>query len=228
MQTRPLTMIVDRPEDGRRLAVRLVEFGWYVRTVVHGKLVSEGLDDLPVQPLLVSVTGAEAGALALCRDLRHRRPEACICLLFERADETTLTVALEIGADAVLVEPVEPRRLSAQLRALVRGLTDVDRVYRCDDLTIDMGDRSALRAGRPLTLTDSEFDLLRLLARRPGRVLDRDTIMQEIRGLPHDARDRSIDLTVVRLRRKLGDDAHRPRYIKTVRGRGYMLVRPAR
>ena len=117
-----------------------------------------------------------------------------------------------------------PRLLLARIHSLLRRLDGHRRdgaVLVAGALRIDPARREAWVGGAPLALTDSEFDLLQLLARHAGEVVSRDALMREIRGLEYDGLDRSIDNRVSRLRRKLPDDGLR---IKTVRGRGYLLV----
>jgi DNA-binding response OmpR family regulator len=91
-------------------------------------------------------------------------------------------------------------------------------------LQVDAGTRAATLDGRDLHLTDAEFDLLQFLAFNAGRLVTREELSRHLRGLPYDGLDRSVDLRVVRLRQKLGDDARRPRFIRSVRGEGYLLL----
>ncbi len=84
--------------------------------------------------------------------------------------------------------------------------------------------REVFLDGRHIPMTDAEYDLLALLAARPGRIVTRDEISQELRGIPHDGLNRAIDLRVARLRRKLADDPQRPRCIRAVRGQGYLIT----
>lgn len=91
-------------------------------------------------------------------------------------------------------------------------------------LQVDAAARLATLDGRDLALTDAEFDLLVVLAQHAGRLVTRDELSHQLRGLPYDARDRTIDLRVVRLRQKLGDDAKNPRFVRSVRGEGYLLL----
>ena len=99
-----------------------------------------------------------------------------------------------------------------------------DRVITIEDLVIDPGSRSVRLDSREIDLTTAEFDLLYYLAERVGQVIDRNDIYRDLRGMEWDGLDRSIDLRVARLRRKIGDDARHPRRIKSVRGSGYLLV----
>lgn len=176
--------------------------------------------------LVVLDLGPEpADGLDWCRAVRRARPALLICAVTRRPDPALESVALEQGADAVVPWPHDPRRLGAQLQALLRPL----RATTADtDLALDPLRRCALVEGRRLALTDAEFDLLRELHRRRGQVVSRDALSQALYGRPCGAGDRSLDLRVARLRRKLGDDARAPRFIRAVRGEGYLLMAAVR
>ncbi len=222
-----MTLVVDRTESGESLRAGLEEYGCNVEMVLR-ILTQPDQSVLEKSPMILLIIDTNsAGALSWCRDLRNAHPEYRICVLFETATELDLVIALEMGADTALVKPVSDRRLAAQLHALGRPLPRFAGRYAVGALEVIEGSREAKLAGQPLDLTDTEFDLLLLLIRHQGSSLSRDTIKREMRGLPYDSRDRSIDLGMVRLRRKLGDDARRPRFIKTVRGLGYMLITPS-
>ncbi|HPF36431.1 MAG TPA: response regulator transcription factor [Candidatus Krumholzibacteria bacterium] len=222
METLDITLIVDDPAEAPSLAQALAACGCRAHALVRNGAPPSPHE--PGRPLLLAVGAQAAGVAAWIRDLRASQPATPLCVLFDDADDTAQVVALEMGADAVLVRPVSAHRLTAQLRALARR----DPGGAAGGVELVPGAREARLDGRALELTDSEYDLLRLLSRHPGRPINRDVIKREIRGLPYDVRDRSIDLVVVRLRRKLGDDPRRPRYIRTVRGVGYMFMTPAR
>lgn len=159
---------------------------------------------------------------AVCRKVRESS-RVPIVMLTARGDVTDRIVGLELGADDYLAKPFEPRELVARIQAVLRrgagGAAEVVRVG-----ALEVGPHAATLGGRSLDLTTAELRLLTLLVRNAGRVLTRDRIMEETRGLDHDAFDRSIDVLVSRLRQKLGDDARQPRFVKTVRGAGYTFV----
>jgi DNA-binding response OmpR family regulator len=171
----------------------------------------------------------------VCKQVRERYAGP-ILMLTALGDEVDEVVGLELGADDYVAKPASPRKLLARVRTLLRragGATDAgetgaatasERRIELGDLVVDESSRAVTLGGAPVELTTAEFDLLWLLARHAGEVLSRDRIYEELRGIAWDGLDRSIDLRVARLRRKLGDDARHPRRIKSVRGAGYLLA----
>jgi len=154
-----------------------------------------------------------------------------VLMLTALGDEADRIVGLEIGADDYLPKTFSTRELLARLRAVSRRSKISARQTAFElnelnfqDLYINSDTREVLQNGIPLSLTALEFDLLFCLARSAGRVLDRDKLLDEIAGRSYDVFDRSIDVHISSLRRKLGDDSKNPRYIKTIRSVGYMLV----
>jgi DNA-binding response OmpR family regulator len=147
-------------------------------------------------------------------------------MLTARGDVTDRIVGLELGADDYVPKPFEPRELMARMQAVLRrgtGTVGEDRV-RIGPLEVNWTTSSARLNGQALSLTSAEFELLGLLVRNRGRVLSRDRIMDETRGIDWDAYDRSIDVLISRVRQKLGDDPRQPVFIRTVRGLGYSFI----
>ena len=130
------------------------------------------------------------------------------------------------GADDYLPKPFEPRELAARIQAVMRRQHPAQQgeLVKCGDLEIDPSRRSAHRAGEDLRLTSLEFDALLAFARHPGTVLNRDRLMDMLKGGEWEPLNRSLDVLVSRLRQKMGDDPQRPRYLKTVRGTGYLFL----
>jgi len=175
---------------------------------------------------------------AVCRQMRHRY-RGPILLLSETYDEVEEILGSAL-ADDYLLKPVSARALKARVRVLLlRSIRHARQSDSCaglevgrsapervvlNSLVVDPANRTVTLNGAEVVMSTAEFDLLYLLARHAGQVLSRSTICREIRGIDYDGMDRSTDLRVARLRRRLGDDGRRPRLIKSVHGVGYMLV----
>jgi two-component system response regulator CpxR len=154
-----------------------------------------------------------------------------VLMLTALGDESDRIVGLEIGADDYLPKTFSTRELLARLRAVTRRSQMAVELNQTDNKEIVINDifinavaREVVQNGQQIVLTALEFDLLLCLARYKGRILDRDTLLDEIAGREYGVFDRSIDVHISSLRRKLGDDPKNPRYIKTIRSVGYMLV----
>jgi DNA-binding response OmpR family regulator len=167
--------------------------------------------------------------LSICRELR-RVHDVPILILTARDTDLDHVIGLEAGADDYVMKPVDPMVLLARVRALLRraGRGGPAGERRADlqlgALRISETSREVWLHGRPVPLTTQEFELLSLLARRAGELVSRDEVFRTMRGIDYDGLDRSIDGRVSKLRRKLGDDAGAPTRIKTVWGKGYLLV----
>lgn len=164
--------------------------------------------------------------LEVCRELRERY-QGPIMMLTAKGGDIDQVVGLELGADDYVVKPVEPRVLLARIRALLRRFNNapaVDPDMNFGDLCINPTAQEVVLRGDPVALTTQEFDLLCLLAARPGKVLSRGEIYQQLRGLEYDGLDRTVDVCISHLRKKLGDDGERPQFIKTIWGKGYLFV----
>ena len=224
-------------EDDKKLADVVSEFlrgnGFDVRHVASGEHVATQVaaerPDLIVLDLLLPVVGG----LEVCRRVRPNYLGP-ILMLTALGDEIDEVLGLEVGADDYLVKPVRPRVLLARIQALLRGAVRAS--VPCNSasshsalvlgsLWIDRATRVARLDGRTLELTTAEFELLHYLAEYAGEIMSRERICRHLRGIEWNGFDRTIDIRVARLRRKLGDCGKSPEVIQSVRGEGYMLVR---
>jgi DNA-binding response OmpR family regulator len=164
--------------------------------------------------------------LTLTRKIRERWNTPVI-MVTARGDDADKIVGLELGADDYLAKPFNPRELLARIRAVLRRVEPADAArFQSGGLVIDLAAREVTVDGVRQTLTAHEYELLCALARNAGRVLTRDQLLEEMKGDQADeAFDRSIDVHVSRLRQKIEPDPRHPRYVKTVRGAGYLLAR---
>jgi two-component system OmpR family response regulator len=239
MDTHPIVLIVDDDQEIRDLvAAFLSRHGLAVRTAEDAQAMDELLAAEPVDLVVLDVMMPGEDGLAACRRLRAERPSLPIILLTALADPMDRIVGLEIGADDYLAKPFEPRELLARIRAVLRR-TRQDEGNGADDAppqepTLRFSGwliypaRRELRdpTGVLVPLTGGEFDLLLVLAGAAGRVLTRDQLLDRTKGRQAHPFDRSIDVLLSRLRKKLGDDPKEPQLIKTVRGGGYVLSVP--
>ena len=163
--------------------------------------------------------------LEVCRRIREKS-RIPIIMLTARGDETDRVVGLELGADDYVPKPFSPRELLARLRAVLRRTAPAgEPPLVVGNLSVDLQAREVKVGGVVVELTAFEFDLLVALARRPGRVVPREVVLEEAGRGDVTVSDRTVDVHVSHLRRKLGDDPRAPRLIKTVRGVGYVLTR---
>jgi DNA-binding response OmpR family regulator len=184
-----------------------------------------GFDAVVLDLMLPGMDGCE-----VLRELR-RGSDVPVLMLTARGDEADRIVGLEMGADDYLPKTFSTRELLARLRAVTRRsrrtpAREAAVVHIIGPLQVLPESRVAVLGDQPLSLTPVEFDLLVCLARAPGRVRSREQLLEEIRERDYEAFDRSIDVHVSALRKKLGDDARSPRFIHTLRSAGYMLRDP--
>jgi two-component system, OmpR family, phosphate regulon response regulator OmpR len=170
--------------------------------------------------------------LETCRRIRATPELAAISIvmLTARGDDVDKVVGLELGADDYLAKPFNPRELLARIRAVLRRSAQASAGrprFRTGQLEIDFDAREVVVDGKRVVLTHHEFELLAVLARAAGRVLSREQVLDALKGQEYEAFDRSIDVHVSKLRAKIERDPKAPRYIKTVRGVGYALMRDA-
>jgi len=164
--------------------------------------------------------------LEVCRALR-RASDVPIIMLTARVEETDRLIGLELGADDYIAKPFSPRELVARVRAVLRRVHGGVRqpgLIRAADLEIDLAGHTVTRAGAPIALTRTEFNLLATLAQHPGQILTREQLVDHVYGVAYEGFDRSIDAHVKNLRRKLEAHPLEPRYVVTVFGLGYKFT----
>jgi DNA-binding response OmpR family regulator len=219
-------LVVDDDEKLNRLLKRfLKDFGYDVYSAVDAE---DGLKKIrTVMPdlIILDVMLPGMSGFDVCKRIRESSAVPII-MLTARGDVMDKVVGLELGADDYLPKPFEPRELVARIQAVLRRArgSGMDRRRRFGSLTIDFHRRKVWLADREADLTTSEFAALDLLVRHAGKVLDRDEIMQALRGIDSECFNRVVDITMSRLRQKLGDDPRHPQFIKTVWGTGYTFV----
>ena len=163
--------------------------------------------------------------LDVCRTLRAESDVPIIMLTALTTDDDRLT-GLDLGADDYVTKPFSPRELAARVRAVLRRLPGERGPEKIEHgaLTVNFLKHEAFLEGKPLNLTPIEFKVLGALVKEPGRVFSRAQIIEKALGDDFDGFDRTIDVHILKLRRKLEPDPHNPRYIKTIYGAGYKLL----
>ena len=221
-------------EDDARLGAMVAEYlGQHELEVTVAPDGERGLAALRrgrFDVVLLDVMLPGMDGLEVCRRIRAAPEWSAlpILMLTARGEDVDKIVGLELGADDYLAKPFNPRELLARIRAVLRrGAPETPRTRMvAGGLVIDFDAREVTVDGRRVVLTHHEFELLAALARAAGRVLSREQLMDALKGQDYEAFDRSIDVHVSKLRAKIEKDARAPRYVKTVRGVGYALVRP--
>ncbi|MEC7545758.1 MAG: DNA-binding response regulator [Thalassolituus sp.] len=225
-------------EDDERLAALTKDYlesnGLIVSVEGDGSRAIERIKSEQPDLVVLDLMLPGEDGLAVCRIVRphYKGP---ILMLTARTEDLDQVLGLEMGADDYVAKPVRPRVLLARIRALLRrvgdGAEELDEEVASSsrltfgNLVVDSSMREAWLEGESIDLTSAEFDLLWLLSSNAGRVLTREEIFNQLRGIEYDGQDRSIDVRVSRIRPKVGDDPMNPKRIKTVRSKGYLFVK---
>jgi DNA-binding response OmpR family regulator len=203
----------------------LTRDGYGVLTAYDGiealRLARESSPDLIVLDLMLpDVDGFE-----VCRTLRQESDIPIIMLTARSTDQDKLT-GLGLGADDYVTKPFSPKELAARVQAVLRRLPRErgPEEIKCGEISMNFSNHEAWLAGRLLDLTSVEFKLLGVLAKEPGRVFSRTDLIEEALGYDFEGFDRTIDVHILNLRRKMERDPSHPRYIKTVYGVGYKFI----
>ncbi|MGW8301048.1 MAG: response regulator transcription factor, partial [Desulfobacterales bacterium] len=203
----------------------LKDFGYAVITATRPTKGLKKLRQKSPDLVILDIMLPEMDGFEVCRAIRQTS-KIPIIMLTARGEVTDKVVGLELGADDYLAKPFEPRELVARIQSVLRRSQQIsdNQTLMFDRLTIDLDKRLALLDGNPVDLTTNEFTALALLAKNAGKVLNRDQILQELRGMDCDAFNRSVDIAVSRLRQKLKDNPKSPEFIKTIWGSGYVFI----
>ena len=226
-------------EDDERLALLTQEYliknGFLVDVVSDGRAAIARIIDEQPSLVILDLMLPGADGFTVCRSVRNDY-KGPILMLTARSDDVDQILGLEIGADDYVSKPAKPRVLLARVQSLLRRSTQdvdlsvgdtnkVEQNLTFGPLVIDNSRREAWLSDDEVELTSAEFDLLWLLASQAGRILSREEIFSELRGIEYDGQDRSVDVRISRIRSKIGDDPIHPRRIKTIRSKGYLFVK---
>jgi len=228
---RPRVLVID---DDRKLCRLIRDYleplGFDITTVHTGPEGLTSATSEPWQAVILDVMLPGMDGFDVLKGIR-RQNDVPVLMLTALGEEADRIVGLEIGADDYLPKTFSTRELLARLRAVIRRssrlrIDSKSEEFVVGPLRINPSAHTAALGDKPLVLTAVEFDLLASLARSRGRVKTREQLLEEVRTRDYDVFDRSIDVHIAALRRKLGDDAKEPRFIRTVRAVGYMLINP--
>ncbi len=228
----PRVLVVDDDPALRELLSEYLSMnGIEVMAVGNGPDMRQAMSEHMPEAVILDLMLPGEDGLSLARELRARS-DIGILMLSARGEEIDRIVGLEVGADDYLPKPFSSRELLARLRALLRRSRktgpDADHPiipgkYCFGPFALDVTAHRLLRDGNELRITTAEFDLLKVFVERPNRVLSRDDIIDLLKGYDRDPFDRSVDIRVTRLRRKIESDPANPEYIRTIRGEGYLF-----
>ncbi|MGD2176203.1 MAG: response regulator transcription factor [Anaerolineae bacterium] len=217
-------LVVDDKASVRRLVHEyLAEEGFRVVTVANGREALFAARHEKPNLILLDLMMPEMGGYEFMR-LHSRESDTPIILLTAKVEESDKVLGLELGADDYVTKPFSMRELVARIRAVLRRAeraAPAPEVLRVAGITLDRGTRQVTVEDRTVNLTPSEFDLLAVLMSAPGRVFSREELLTELQGIAFEGIERTVDVHVRNLRRKIEPDPGQPRYVETVFGVGY-------
>lgn len=225
-------------EDDSPLALMVQDFlgehGFAVTIEDDGVAAIELIGSQQFDAIVLDIGLPGADGFSVCRSVRPHFVGPII-VLTASGEEIDEVVALEVGADDFMAKPVRPRALLTRLKVHLRksdaiaamtGDDSANNTIEVGDIKIELSSRTVEQSGETIEMTTAEYDLLQYLAQRAGTIVKRSDIYVDLLEIPYDGLDRSIDLRISKLRRKLNDDPNQPSRIKSIRGVGYLMAKP--
>lgn len=230
MQQQKILVVDDEPKLRQLLKKYLAQEGFSVEAVEDGAAMDRYLAEYEVDLVILDLMLPGEDGLSVGRRLQQQG-NLPIIILSARSEEIDRIIGLEMGADDYLVKPFNPRELLARIRSVLRRHKKSDQVassnskhvFTFGPFSLDVDKHKLSREGEEISLTSGEFTLLRAFLEHSDCVLNRDTLLDITKGYGHTPYDRSIDICVGRLRKKIEDDPSEPVYLRTVWGAGYMF-----
>ncbi len=219
-------LIIDDDEKLNRLLTDyFANYNFNVDSVLHP---ADGLEYLKTKTpdiIILDIMLPDINGFDVCKKIR-KKYSVPIIMLTARGEVADRIVGLELGADDYLPKPFEPRELVTRIQVILRRNKEsvVQDIRNYGNLKIDFIKHTVSLENNNLNLTSMEFEILKIFVNNPGRVFNRDQIMNNIKGIDWSAYDRSIDVLISRLRQKLNDDPKDPKFIKTIWGSGYLFI----
>ncbi|MBN2279310.1 MAG: response regulator transcription factor [Candidatus Marinimicrobia bacterium] len=221
-------------DDDEKLLIRLKKYLERFDYTVHDQSNPlEGIEFLKtnrIDLIILDVMMPDIDGFEALRKIRKEHGEIPVIMLTARGEVTDRIVGLELGADDYLPKPFEPRELVARIQSILRrsmaspGKKAPD-ILIINDLKINFNSHKVSAGGEEIILTSLEFQLLKVFMENAGRVLDRNFLLDSLKGMDWETFDRSVDVLISRLRKHINDDPKNPRYIKTVWGTGYIFLK---
>ena len=225
----PKLMIIDDDVNLNELLENyLVDFGFQVHSATKPQNGLRRLESDEYDLVVLDVMMPEMDGFAVLKEIRQNS-NIPVIMLTARGEVMDRVLGLELGADDYLPKPFEPRELVARIRSILKRSGSHEgkageQITTNSGLQLTPARKEAMLNNKLLDLTTMEYDMLELLVKKKGRILSRDFIMESLKGYEWEVYDRSIDVAISRLRAKLGDNPASPRFVKTVRGAGYMFI----
>ena len=218
-----LLIVDDDPKLASLLADYLGERGFLIDVSHDGASGLEKINSGGIEVVILDVMLPGIDGFSVLTEIR-KKSDVPVIMLTAKGEELDRIIGLEMGADDYLPKPFNPRELLARIKAVLRRQhSDQEEVFQANGLKMSVSRREVFLENTELELTTTEFDILRVLLTNKGRVVARGSLMEKARGEEWGAYDRSIDVHISHLRRKLGDDSRHPNRIKTIRGIGYLM-----
>lgn len=223
-----ILVVDDEPQITRVVRGYLEKAGYQVVTAHDGEEALYRTRREKPDLVVLDIQMPKVDGLAFTRRIRAEQSSLPIIMLTARVEETDRVVGLELGADDYVTKPFSPRELVARVKAVLRrtqGAMSPPDVLRVGPVTLDRDQHTVTLDGELLDLTPTEYDILAMLMEAPGHVFSRADILEATQGVAFEAYERTVDVHIKNLRKKLEPDPSEPRYILTVRGAGYRLAK---